>query len=211
MDIKELQDILSTLEYTSYKLEETYVENDGEVTEETELMEGEITAMKTLLNTEGVDLLGRWLKGKEDRKKALKAEKDYLTRQMEAIDKTIEFIKTKMNEVMTATGQVKIKGSLGYSFALSTSRTTEGVKGEYGYSFATFDSVKTEVDKDLLNTYFLARVQEAVKDILPADVTITLGASVSKLEDGEILPDYYNLKETPSIRFTKPRAKKGEE
>ena len=105
MDYKELQDILSTLEYTSYKLEETYVENEGEVTEETELMEGEITAMKTLLNTEGVDLLGRWLKGKEDRKKALKAEKDYLTRQMEAIDKTIEFIKTKMNEVMTATGQ----------------------------------------------------------------------------------------------------------
>ena len=58
MDYKELQDILSTLEYTSYKLEETYVENEGEVTEETELMEGEITAMKTLLNTEGVDLLG---------------------------------------------------------------------------------------------------------------------------------------------------------
>ena len=39
MDYKELQDILSTLEYTSYKLEETYVENEGEVTEETELME----------------------------------------------------------------------------------------------------------------------------------------------------------------------------
>jgi len=189
MDYKELQDILSTLEYTSYKLEETYVENEGEVTEETELMEGEITAMKTLLNTEGVDLLGRWLKGKEDRKKALKAEKDYLTRQMEAIDKTIEFIKTKMNEVMTATGQEKIKGSLGYSFALST-------------------STKTEVDKELLNTYYLSKVQEAVKGILPADVTITLGASVSKLEDGDLLPDYYKVKETPTIRFTKPRAKK---
>lgn len=189
MDYKELQDILSTLEFTSYKLEETYVENEGEVTEETELMEGEITAMKTLLNTEGVDLLGRWLKGKEDRKKALKAEKDYLTRQMEAIDKTIEFIKTKMNEVMTATGQEKIKGSLGYSFALST-------------------STKTEVDKELLNTYYLSKVQEAVKDIIPADVTITLGASVSKLEDGDLLPDYYKVKETPTIRFTKPRAKK---
>ena len=113
MDYKELQDILSTLEYTSYKLEETYVENEGEVTEETELMEGEITAMKTLLNTEGVDLLGRWLKGKEDRKKALKAEKDYLTRQMEAIDKTIEFIKSQMFKVMVATGQEKIKGDLG--------------------------------------------------------------------------------------------------
>lgn len=189
MDYKELQDILSTLEYTSYKLEETYVENEGEVTEETELMEGEITAMKTLLNTEGVDLLGRWLKGKEDRKKALKAEKDYLTRQMEAIDKTIEFIKTKMNEVMTATGQEKIKGSLGYSFALST-------------------STKTEVDKEMLKEYYQEAVNEALKDILPADVSVTLTASVSKLEEGAELPDYYNRTETPTIRFTKPRAKK---
>lgn len=189
MDYKELQDILSTLEYTSYKLEETYVENEGEVTEETELMEGEITAMKTLLNTEGVDLLGRWLKGKEDRKKALKAEKDYLTRQMEAIDKTIEFIKTKMNEVMTATGQEKIKGSLGYSFALST-------------------STKTEVDKEMLKEYYQEAVNEALKDILPADVSVTLTASVSKLEEGAELPDYYSRTETPTIRFTKPRAKK---
>lgn len=189
MDYKELQDILSTLEYTSYKLEETYVENEGEVTEETELMEGEITAMKTLLNTEGVDLLGRWLKGKEDRKKALKAEKDYLTRKMEAIDKTIEFIKTKMNEVMTATGQEKIKGSLGYSFALST-------------------STKTEVDKEMLKEYYQEAVNEALKDILPADVSVTLTASVSKLEEGAELPDYYNRTETPTIRFTKPRAKK---
>ena len=124
MDYKELQDILSTLEYTSYKLEETYVENEGEVTEETELMEGEITAMKTLLNTEGVDLLGRWLKGKEDRKKALKAEKDFLTRQMEAIDKTIEFIKSQMFKVMVATGQEKIKGDLGYTFATDISTTS---------------------------------------------------------------------------------------
>lgn len=189
MDYKELQDILSTLEYTSYKLEETYVENEGEVTEETELMEGEITAMKTLLNTEGVDLLGRWLKGKEDRKKALKAEKDFLTRQMEAIDKTIEFIKTKMNEVMTATGQEKIKGSLGYSFALST-------------------STKTEVDKEMLKEYYQEAVNEALKDILPADVSVTLTASVSKLEEGAELPHYYSRTETPTIRFTKPRAKK---
>lgn len=188
MDYKELQDILSTLEYTSYKLEETYVENEGEVTEESELMEGEITAMKTLLNTEGVDLLGRWLKGKEDRKKALKAEKDFLTRQMEAIDKTIEFIKSQMFKVMTATGQEKIKGSLGYSFALST-------------------STKTEVDKDLLNECYLSQVQEAVKDILPADVSVSLSASISKF-DGELLPIYYDRTETPTIRFTKPRAKK---
>ena len=189
MDYKELQDILSTLEYTSYKLEETYVENEGEVTEETELMEGEITAMKTLLNTEGVDLLGRWLKGKEDKKKALKAEKDFISRQMEATEKTISFIKSQINKVMVATGQVKIKGSLGYSFATTT-------------------STKTEVDKDLLNEAYLAKVQDAVKDIIPADVSVSLSASVSKLGDGAELPNYYNRTSTPSVTFTKPRAGK---
>ena len=189
MDYKELQDILSTLDYTSYKLEETYVENGGEVTEETELMEGEITAMKTLLNTEGVDLLGRWLKGKEDRKKALKAEKDFISRQMEATEKTISFIKSQINKVMVATGQEKIKGSLGYSFATTT-------------------STKTDVDKDLLNEAYLAKVQDAVKDILPADVSVSLSASVNKVEEGAELPNYYNRTETPTIRFTKPRAKK---
>ena len=189
MDYKELQDILSSLDYASYKLECAYTENEGEVTEETELMEAEVTAMKTLLNGEGVDFLGRWLKGKEDRKKAIKAEKDYLTRQSEAIDKTIEFIKAKIREVMVATGCEKVKGSLGYSFATATSTTTS-------------------VDKELLNEAYLTKVQDAVKDILPADVSVSLSASVSKLEDGTELPSYYNRTETPTVRFTKPRANK---
>ena len=34
MDYKELQDILSTLDYSSYKLEQTYADNEGEVTDE---------------------------------------------------------------------------------------------------------------------------------------------------------------------------------
>ena len=188
MDYKELQDILSSLDYASYKLEQTYAENEGEVTDETELMEAEVSAMRTLLNTEGVDFLGRWLKGKEDKKKTIKAEKDYLTRQMDAIDQTIAFIKAKINEVMTATGCEKVKGSL-------------------GYSFATTVSTKTEVDKELLNEAFLPKVMDAVKDILPADVSVSLSASVSKLEEGSELPSYYNRTETPTVRFTKPRVK----
>lgn len=193
MDYKELQDILSTLEYTSYKLEETYVENEGEVTEETELMEGEITAMKTLLNTEGVDLLGRWLKGKEDRKKALKAEKDYLTRQMEAIDKTIDFIKSNIRLVMDATGQEKIKG-------------------ENGYSFATYDSVKTDINKDLLKEYYQEAVEKAIRAAnIPAYIGVNLTASSTKYEECGVIgvdDDIFVKTETPTIRFTKPRAKK---
>ena len=190
MDYKDLQDILSTLDYTSYKLETLYVENEGEVTDETELLEGQVEAMKTLLNGEGVDFLGRWLKGKEDKKKAIKAEKDCLTRQIEAIDKTISFIKAKINEVMVATGCEKVKGSLGYSFATTVSTTTS-------------------VDKDLLNELYGMRLKEACLEVgIPDDVTVTLGASVSKVPEGEELPIYYERTETPTVRFTKPRASK---
>ena len=188
MDYKELENAVSILQETTYRLEETYIATDGECTGTTEQMEAEIEALKFLLNGEGVDFLGRWLKSKEDRKKALKAERDYISRQIEANDKTIEFIKAKIRKLMDATGCVK-------------------VKGEFGYSFATSTSTKTNVDKDLLNECYLSKVQEAVKDILPADVSVSLSASISKF-DGELLPIYYDRTETPTITFTKPRAKK---
>jgi len=191
MDYKEMNQILADLDQAMVTLEETYIENEGEVTEETEQLEAKISGLQELLTGEGIDLLGGWLKAKEDRKKALKAEKDYITRQMAAIDESIDFIKTKVNQILVATGQEKVKGARGYSFA------------------ATISS-KTEVDKDVLKDIFQDEVNEAVKDILPPDVTITLGASVSKLPDDPdlILPPWYNRTEKPSVRFTKPRASK---
>ena len=191
MDYKEMNQVLADLDQAMVTLEETYIENEGEVTEETEQMEAQISCLQELLTTDGIDLLGGWLKAKEDRKKSLKAEKDYITRQMAAIDETIDFIKTKVNQILVATGQEKVKGARGYSFAATT-------------------SVKTEVNKDVLKDLFQEAVNEAVKDILPPDVTITLGASVSKLPDDPdlILPVWYTQTEKPSVRFTKPRASK---
>ena len=191
MDYKEMNQVLADLDQAMVTLEETYIENEGEVTEETEQMEAQISGLQELLTTDGIDLLGGWLKAKEDKKKSLKAEKDYITRQMSAIDETIEFIKTKVNQILVATGQEKVKGARGYSFA------------------ATISS-KTEVNKDVLKDIFQDEVNEAVKDILPPDVTITLGASVSKLPDDPdlILPPWYTQTEKPSVRFTKPRASK---
>ena len=191
MDYKELNQVLANLDQAMVTLEDLYIENEGEVTEQTEQMEQEISGLQELLTKDGIDLLGGWLKAKEDKKKSLKAEKDYITRQMAAIDETIDFIKTKIHQVMVATGQEKIKGDRGYSFAATI-------------------STKTEVDKDVLKDIFQEEVNEAVKDILPPDVTITLGASVSKLPDDPdfILPPWYNRTEKPSVRFTKPRASK---
>ena len=129
MDYKELNQILANLDQAMVTLEETYVENEGEVTEETEQMEAQISGLQELLTTDGIDLLGGWLKSKEDRKKALKAEKDYITRQMAAIDETIEFIKAKVNQILVATGQEKVKGARGYSFAATTSTKSERNSG----------------------------------------------------------------------------------
>ena len=184
-----MRDRISRQDYSRRSLEKKNTEKEGEVTDENEMMEAEVSAVRTLINTEGVDFLGRWLKGKEDKKKALKAEKDFVSRQIEAVDNTIAFVKAKIREVMDATGCEKVKGSLGYSFATAT-------------------STKTEVDKDILCDHYQSIVDEALKGILPDDVTVTLSASVSKLEEGAELPDYYHRTETPTIRFTKPRAAK---
>ena len=195
MDYKELNQILANLDQAMVTLEETYVENEGEVTEETEQMEAQISGLQELLTTEGIDLLGGWLKAKEDRKKALKAEKDYITRQMSAIDETIEFIKAKVNQILVATGQEKVKGARGYSFAATT-------------------SVKTLVNKEELDDMWVdAMTQECRIAGLPEYIDIELKTNVTKIKqyaeqnDGEG-EQWLITESTPSVRFTKPRASK---
>lgn len=193
MDYKEMNQVLADLDQAMVTLEETYIENEGEVTEETEQMEAQISGLKELLTGEGIDLLGGWLKAKEDRKKSLKAEKDYITRQMAAIDETIEFIKTKVNQILVATGQEKVKGARGYSFA------------------ATISS-KTEVDKDVLKRCYGDIVENAIRAAgVPAYIGVSLTASSTKakedgVQDGD--EEIFVTTEKPSVRFTKPRASK---
>ena len=193
MDYKEMNQVLATLDQATIALEETYMENEGEITEETEQMEQEISSLQELLTTEGIDLLGGWLKAKEDKKKSLKAEKDYITRQMAAIDETIDFIKDKVTEVMKATGQEKIKG-------------------DRGYSFTATHSVKTDVDKDVLKALYADKVEEAIRAAhIPAYIGVSLTASSTKANelgimegDGEI----FSTTEKDTVTFRKPKASK---
>ena len=92
-------------------MEEEYIENGGEVTDQTLAMEENIERMKVLLTTDGVDSLGRWLKSKEDQMKTLKAEKESVTRQIKSCENTIDYIKEMVNMVLVATGQEKVKGT----------------------------------------------------------------------------------------------------
>ena len=191
MDYKEMNQVLATLDQATIALEETYIENEGEVTEETEQMEAEISGLQELLSTEGIDLLGGWLKAKEDKKKSLKAEKDYITRQMSAIDETIEFIKDKVTEVMKATGQDKIKGDRGYSFTAS-------------------HSVKTDVDKDVLKALYADKVEEAIRAAhIPAYVGVSLTASSTKANELGVLEgdeEIFSTTEKDTVTFRKPKA-----
>ena len=191
MDYKELQQALSQLEEVMNNLEELYILNEGECTEESEKMEVEVDTLKELLSGDGIDMLGRWLKSKEDRKKALKAEKDYITRQMASIDKGIEYIKSMINKVMVTTG-------------------LEKVKGDRGYSFATTTSTKTDINKDVLKALYADKVEEAIRSAhIPAYVGVTLTASSTKATELGVVEgdeDIFVTMSKPSVRFGKPKA-----
>jgi prefoldin subunit 5 len=193
MDYKEMNQVLAELDQAMNTLEDLYIEGEGEVTEETERMEERISALKDLLTGEGIDLLGGWLKAKEDRKKALKAEKDYLTRQMSAIDETIEFIKDKITEVMRVTGQDKIKG-------------------ERGYSFTATHSVKTEVDKDVLKDKYGFRVEQIMRGLgIPEYIGFSLTASTTKAKEVGVQEgdeEIFVTNEKDTVTFRKPKASK---
>ena len=191
MDYKELQQALSQLEEVMNNLEELYILNEGECTEESEKMEVEVDTLKELLSGDGIDMLGRWLKSKEDKKKSLKAEKDYITRQMASIDKGIEYIKSMINKVMVATG-------------------LEKVKGDRGYSFATTTSTKTDINKDVLKALYADKVEEAIRSAhIPAYVGVTLTASSTKATELGVIEgdeDIFVTMSKPSVRFGKPKA-----
>ena len=195
MNAKEIKDLMAMLSEATERQEALYIENEGEVTAETEEMDAEINAIKELLTTEGIDSLGSWLRAKEDEKKRYKAEKDYVTRKINATDKSIDYIKSLINQVMRETGVDKIKGELGYSFQAYTSDTTT-------------------VNKPNLFAKYEERLIDAMaKAGIPAYVTATLNASSSiarevGLQEGD--EDIFERHLTPTVKFGKPRASKSE-
>ena len=193
MNNKEINSMIESLNASMWAFENYMVENDGVCDEASDQMEEQIGILKELLTTEGIDSLGRWLKAKEDEIKSLKAEKDYITRKINAATGTIDYIKTQMNKILTASQMEEIKGANGYKFQVTT-------------------STKTEVDKEILKELFLDKVEKKLRGgknpVIPADVTFSLGASVSLVPEGAVLPSYYIRTSSPSCKFSKPRASK---
>ena len=193
MNNKEINSLIESLNASMWAFENYMVENDGVCDEASDQMEEQIGILKDLLTTEGIDSLGRWLKAKEDEIKSLKAEKDYITRKINAATGTIDYIKSQMNKLLKASGMEEIKGANGYKFQVTT-------------------STKTEVDKDVLKTIYADRIEEAIRAAhIPAYVSVTLTASSSKAAEFGIVEgdeEIFHTTEKPSVRFTKPRASK---
>lgn len=193
MNNKEINSLIESLNASMWAFENYMVENDGVCDEASDQMEERIGILKELLTTEGIDSLGRWLKAKEDEIKSLKAEKDYITRKINAATGTIDYIKTQMNKILTAAQMEEIKGANGYKFQVTT-------------------STKTEVDKDVLKTIYADRIEEAIRAAhIPAYVGVTLTASSTKAAEFGIIEgdeEIFHTTEKPSVRFTKPRASK---
>ena len=193
MNNKEINSLIESLNASMWAFENYMVENDGVCDEASDQMEEQIGILKELLTTEGIDSLGRWLKAKEDEIKSLKAEKDYITRKINAATGTIDYIKTQMNKILTAAQMEEIKGANGYKFQVTT-------------------STKTEVDKDVLKTIYADRIEEAIRAAhIPAYVGVTLTASSTKAAEFGIVEgdeEIFHTTDKPSVRFTKPRASK---
>lgn len=193
MTNKEITNAIAELYRTTSTLEELYIENGGEITEETAEKEDQLEAIKALLNGEGIDSLGRWMKAKEDERDALKAEKAAIDRRIKAVNNTLDYIKFQVGQVLRATGCEKAKG-LTYGFSVATSTTNsinyEAIEQDWG-----------------------SIAEEAFREAgLPDWLHITLKTTTKELQEagGDAL-GFIETTTAETCRFTKPRAVKEKE
>ena len=190
MNTQEINEAIAKLNGLTWDLENAYIENGGEVTEETEKMEAVLAEVKGLLNTEAVDSLGRWLKAKQDEIKTAKAEKAAADARIKSLQKTEEYIKSLVSRVLIAT-------------------QTDQVKGTY-YSFSQSTSTSTSVLTEELDKKYLEKVTKAARKAgLPECVDVALKTNVTRLQEaGEKMAKFVEVETNPAVKFTKPRAAK---
>lgn len=189
MNYKDLTEAICELDKLAYNVETILDENGGELTEEVENMMNAQDALAELVQGEGVDMLGRWLKSIDDREATYKAEKKYCEAKIKGVQRTRDFVKDMMADIFARLGIDKVKGKFGYSFSRYTSNTTE-------------------VNKGALEANYRERVLAALQEILPPYISIELKASSSVAKEFGVRPDddmlfINNSKET--IKITKPR------
>ena len=184
MNTKEINETLRALSEHFAMLEEAFVENGGEITEETTSLEGMIADMQEMLMGDGVDSIGRWLKSKEDQKAALKAEKARIDSMIKATDRTIDYIKNLIDTILFACGHDQVKGML-YSFkrAVSTTHTP---------------------DTDLIEERYADKLEKVAKKAgLPVWLRVKISPSWSLVPEG-VETDEFKTTTSNTVTFRKP-------
>lgn len=191
MHYNDIKEAMRMLAQTSYQLEDIYNGNGGEVTEETELMEQQREALAYVLAHDGADTLGRWLKSLEDKKATIIDERKAIAAQEKGVDRSIDFVKSQISEIMRLTGTDKVKGQL--------------------YSFAAYKSVKTAVDAELVDAMYMETAKRVLRDAgIPEYITLKLSASIKAVPEGADLPEVFTRTEQDTVRFNKPRSSREE-
>lgn len=197
MNNTDINAILAELAGLNWRIEAAFDENGGEITDELQAQLDQIDNLKALLEGEGIDSLGRWLKGVEDRIKTLKAERDAINRKVKADTNLIDYIKGQIRQVLDILGEEKVKGT--------------------SYSFSRYDSCHSKVDAERVDADWLAAVTEAARNAgLPGCFDVSIETNVTRLNtwaeenDGAGAEYVLNETPTPTVKFTKPRASKEE-
>ena len=191
MTYKDIKSAIDALGAISAELENAYIENGGEVTAETQELEGQIAAISDLLEGEGIDTLGRWLKSKEDEKATYKAEKAAAEARIKSIDKTIDFVKVAIGQVLRATGREKVKGAF--------------------YAFSQYTSTKTSYNAEKVDEDYLEAATEAARAAgLPGYIDVSLKTNATRIADWAKTHEdegsgYLSVETSETCKFTKPR------
>ena len=189
MYYKDIMSAKDALEAIKRDLIDAYEANGGEITEETEALEAQREAIADLLEGEGIDTLGRWYKSVEDEKATYKAEKAAADRKIKATEKTLDYIKQVVGDVLRVTGREKVKGAF--------------------YSFQQFTSKQTSYDADAVDAEYLDKVVAAARAAgLPECIDVALKTTASRLQADEDNARFVSVTENPTSKFTKPRSGK---
>jgi hypothetical protein len=133
-------------------------ESEGEVTEAILTQQEIIDKLAEIFESEGgIDAVGRYVKQSQDSIAARKAEKEYAERHLRAEEKDLATFLECVD------------------FALQKAQKDK-VKGQYGYSFTQHTSVSTKADNKMIKELFYDKVADAIKGLVPKDITFTLSA-----------------------------------
>lgn len=191
---RDIQDALYRLIQIQFMLTKEYEENEGEVTDSTELKEEMKSTILYMLENGGVDELARLLNSVKGDIEQYKDEEKYIKRLQARSESFQEDVLECINISLEFLGEEKMKSKLGYSF-------TQHI------------ATSTKPDTKLIKELFYKDVEKAIRDahVCPEHITFTLSASSSLLKDGEDMPDYFTTTTRARAKYLKPRKAKKEE